>query len=250
MLLCPAELSTDSVADFLQEMERLFSEQAIEEIEVDCSPVERVVSSHINMLWQVKVRCIETGAKIKLLSPSKEMIRVLKVLDLFDLFMGDVAEETHKYIPTSEGPPALTQDKLFELSFRADVKGVDTALESFRDFLRELHISGNSAFELETAFYEVATNIRLHGRLLSEDTVEFKAACRIDMLSMEFVDPGRPFDFEFHRRDFNPREAIKEKKTRGFGLAMVTRMTDNVFYERRDKRLNVLTLEKKWSDVK
>ena len=179
--------------------------------------------------------------------PSTDLIRVLRLLDLYDIFMGD-EPYTEKLQIVANTAAVGRKERVLELKFRPETSDIDNALVAFRQFLEELRVTGASAFELETAFYEVVTNIRLHGRLKNEDTVEFKAQCLPDRLLMKFIDPGQPFDFDPRRIAFNPRKAMDEGQKRGFGLVMIGRMTDKVRYERQDQRFNVLMLEKLWRE--
>jgi anti-sigma regulatory factor (Ser/Thr protein kinase)/anti-anti-sigma regulatory factor len=246
MIIFPANLSADKIDRFYDETARSLQSKTSEPVEIDCSRIERVTSSHINVLWQARIQCTAVGSDLALISPSADLIRVLRALDLYEIFIPrqSCPAETDS---VSEKPGPFEPGQAFDLRFKPDVRSIDSALTAFRDFLEQIEIVGTPAFELETAFYEVATNIRVHGQLANDDTVEFTAECLPDRLSMKFIDPGRPFNYESLNSEFDPEQAMTEGRKRGFGLIMISRMTDNVRYERRDKRYNVLTVEKTWS---
>jgi len=246
MIIFPANLSADEIDRFYDETARSLQSKTAEAVEIDCSRIGRVTSSHINILWQARIQCTAVGSELSLISPSADLIRVLRALDLYEVFIPQPGRQAEtEFLPGKTGP--LDSGQAFDLSFKPDARSIDSALTAFRDFLEQIKVVGTPAFELETAFYEVATNIRIHGQLGNEDTVEFTAECLPDRLSMRFIDPGRPFNYEALQSDFDPGQAMAEGRKRGFGLVMISRLTDNVRYERRDKRYNVLTVEKSWS---
>lgn len=246
MIVIPENAWAVSADDILSEMDKLVATGESGVVEVDCSRITRVTSSLINVLWQARQRCVNAGLEIRLKSPSADLIRVLRLLDLYEIFM-DGEPYTEKLPIGAFCLPGGCGGQVLELKFKPETKEIDNAITAFRRFLEELKLNGTSAFELETAFYEVATNIRLHGRLANNDQVEFKAQCLPDRLSMKFVDPGQPFNFDSRQVSFDPQQAMDDGQKRGFGLVMIDRMTDDIHYERKDKRFNVLTLEKKWS---
>jgi len=246
MIVIPEDVLTLTVEDFLSGVDNSTPTNGSGVVEIDCSRIQRVTSTHINILWQARQRYAKAGIEIRLKSPSSDLIRVLKLLDLYDLFMGGepYSEELQDGTRPATGD---SRGQVLELKFKPETQEIDKALVSFRHFLEHLRVTGTSAFELETAFYEVATNIRLHGHLADEDQVEFRAQCLPDRLLMKFIDPGQPFDFDSRRIAFDPRQAMGEGQKRGFGLVMIGRMTDDVRYERENMKFNVLTLEKRWS---
>jgi len=248
MIVIPEDILALTVDDFFSGLNKPNPESHSGAVDVDCSHIQRVTSAHIKLLWQVRLRLAEAGFEINLKSPSADLIRVLRLLDLYDVFMGD--EPYTEQIRIMSGPiNGQGHQRELELKFKLQTQEIDKALVEFRRFLEELRITGTPAFELETAFYEVATNIRLHSSLSGEDQVEFKAQCLSDRLLMRFIDPGKPFEFDSRKTAFDPRQALNDGQKRGFGLIMINRMTDDIRYERRDQRFNVLTLEKVWSEA-
>jgi anti-sigma regulatory factor (Ser/Thr protein kinase) len=138
------------------------------------------------------------------------------------------------------------QDHNFTLTFPATVDHINSAQQNFVRFLTSLNIQEITVFELATVFYEVATNIRSHGDLTDTDSIEFSVSYTDRSVLMEFTDPGRPFKIPKILPDFDPREVIAQKKTHGFGLILIDRLTDGITYERIDNEYNVLKLKKQW----
>ncbi|MBN1212021.1 MAG: ATP-binding protein [candidate division Zixibacteria bacterium] len=239
----PKVLSVESVDKFHEELGALIN-QGPAMLELDCSRIDLVTSSHINLLWEARTLCLERGIKIKLCFVSSGLIRVLKVLDLHEIFLGDKNE-----LPED----ALHQDHMefqaigeFKLEFRAEANSITRALAEFRRYLSKLNLPMKGVIELEIVFYEVVTNIRLHSGVSSDATIMFNANSLKNKIVMVFTDQGKAFDPTSKEQNFDPDKAIKEKKKHGFGLTMITRMTNRMTYERRDDRINVLTLEKHW----
>lgn len=240
----PNQLTADSQAAFEQELKSslAFSPQTVS---LDCSGIEHVTSSHIKVLWQSRAVAQETGATVRLVSVTIALKRVLEVLDLYILFESDLPSEPD---PTCATPPDLKQPStVLHVEFEAESGRINTVLARFREFLRELDIPHMCAVELETVFYEVATNICLHGSVNDHDKVSFMAIPRSDRITLRFIDSGKSFDPTAPRPAFRPDAAIRNRQNRGLGLTIITRMADRVHYNRQDGKFNVLTVEKNWS---
>lgn len=241
----PGNLSGTAVDDFQKRLDGLLAGNPPGWVALDCSQLNQVTSSHINILWWARCRCETAGLSIRLLSPTDRLLRVLRALDLCELFTTDAAD-TARISVAEDGSVPQELKWTLRLEFRPEVDSINAALKKFRGYLDTLRVAEQAAFELETVFYEVATNIRLHGRVEGEGTIAFMADNKPDGLEMTFIDPGQPFDVNSLPGALEPIRAMKEKQTRGFGLVMVRRMTDEVRYQRKDDRYNVLTLEKHW----
>ena len=214
-------------------------------VELDCSQVDLVTSSHVNLLWEARSNCLNSNIEVKLSSVSAGLIRVLKVLDLYDVFLGS-GEVSHDEDSPSQAVDNVQDEAGLNLEFRVESKAITRALAEFRRFMSRLKIPMKSVIELEIVFYEVTTNIRLHSGLAADNTVIFTATPLSDKLVMCFTDHGKEFDPTAQVSDFDPEKIIRDRKKHGFGLTMINRMTGNMIYERRDGRINVLTLEKYW----
>lgn len=194
---------------------------------LDCSRLDPITSYHINILWDIHLRCRQAGIPLRLLSVRPGLERILKMLDLYHHF--EISAEK----------PILLKSKI-----RPEAEDIERALDRFRDFLKQLDLDEICAFDLETAFHEVTHNIFLHGGLNRGDLIEFTATSNQGQISLRFVDPGSPFDPTSPASSFDPRVAIRTRQKRGFGLAMIKRLVDVLSYERVDNRLNVVTLKK------
>jgi len=240
----PKVLSVTAVDNFYDDLNKgLSNKPGI--VELDCSQIELVTSSHINLLWEARSSCLNLNIDIKLSFVSAGLLRVLKVLDLYEVFFGSGGSSVVEEDGIQAVNTALCEDVL-NLEFRVESKATTRALAEFRRFLSKLKIPMKNVIELEIVFYEVATNIRLHSGLTSDNTIIFTVTPSPDKLAMCFSDHGKEFDPTGYTSDFNPEKIIKGRKKHGFGLTMITRMTGKMTYERRDDRVNVLILEKFW----
>jgi anti-sigma regulatory factor (Ser/Thr protein kinase)/anti-anti-sigma regulatory factor len=239
----PTDSDHSSLAGFFEDLETLIKEEP-QEIAVDCSLLEHTSSSHINALWEALTRCERAGITMRLTSAGYGLERVLRVLDLYDLFTVD--EESREPAPVSR-PVSLgrTQTAPLNLEFEPDVDGVADALLRFHDHLKTLSVSEICAFDLETVFYEVAMNICRHGGLRPEDNISFSATLDGRYLCLRFTDSGSFFDPTKNPEDFSARRAIRRKQRHGLGLTMIRRLVDVISYERVDDELNVVTLRKR-----
>jgi len=244
-LLVPADLSDNAVTRFDGRLKELLAKSPMS-IAFDVSQLENVTSSHIKLLWQAYHVCLDAGVTMKLKSLSPGLVRVLKVLDLYELLAEDhesMRPQLRKAVrikPRGVPPPYADE-------FPTDSRSIDEALEGFLKYLRRFTLPEVVIFELRTVFYEVAANIRSYARMGDDDIVVFSARVEGSKLIMVFADSGVPFDPKSTTVDFDPRTASKNGQTRGFGLTLVRRLTDKMSYVRMNDVINVLTLEKKWN---
>jgi len=134
--------------------------------------------------------------------------------------------------------------KMIGFSFPAEVDQIAKALDIYEAFLVNNGVSGLEVFELMTIFYEVATNIRLHGKLEMNAVIDFSASIHKCEVVMEFKDPGRPFNPVAEPSEFNPSDALKAGKMRGLGIILINRLIDSLSYSRSDDEQNILCLKK------
>lgn len=241
----PDQLTADSQAAFERELMSLLAQKP-DAVSLDCSGIEHVTSSHIKVLWQSRAAAHETGTAIRLVSVAIALKRVLEVLDLYGLFETDTpVDEAAEACALS--PDLKQPSTVLHVEFEPEAGRINTVLARFREFLRELDIPRMCAVELETIFYEVATNICLHGQMNDHSKVSFMAIPRSDRITLRFIDGGKSFDPTAPRPAFRPDAAIRCRQNRGLGLTIITRMADRVHYNRQDGQCNVLTVEKKWS---
>jgi len=238
-ILVPVDLDEGAVEGFFGELEIVLEDRP-EEVLIDCSHLDHATSGHINLLWEAQTKCDESGSAMRLVSVRYGLERVLRVLDLYDLFTigHDHVEVGAEADETGQGGVSL------ELEFKASMPDINDALSRFHDFLVRLGVPGTVAFDLEIVFYEVATNIRRHSGLTETDVIAFSATPEQEKISLRFADSGEPFDPTSATIDFDPRKAIKSKQINGIGLTMIQRLVDSITYRRVGNSLNVVTLTK------
>jgi len=241
----PDNLSVDTISVFRSLLTEWLSNTPARVL-LDCSALDHVTSSHINLLWQARMMSKEKSVPLYLTMVSANLINVLKVLDLFEEF----EIETHSASNASHGKEVSEQvsDGELKFEFRVDSISISEKLVELREFLEKIRVPEESRVELETVFYEVVTNIRLHSGLGPHDTVLFQTRSTRSKITLEFIDSGVAYNPTEQDVGFEPKAAIKEGKRRGFGLIMISRMSSYLSYERRDDSNNVLTVEKQWGD--
>ncbi len=240
-ILVPVDLDEGAIEGFCGELEVVLEDKP-NIVLIDCSRLEHATSGHINLLWEAQTKCDEAGVAMQLVSVRYGLERVLKVLDLYDLFtMG------YDHVEVGGQPPEDPSNSgvSLEIEFKSSMAGINNALRRFHDFLVRLGVPGTIAFDLEIVFYEVATNIRRHSGLSEEDSIAFSATPEKDEISLRFADSGEPFDPRSASFDFDPRMAVRKKQINGIGLTMIQRLVDDITYRRVGDRLNVVTLTKK-----
>lgn len=196
---------------------------------VDCDSLERVTSTHINALWQARDLCSERSATMELVNVGHGLRRVLEVLDLASVFF--------------TGPPTTLP---FKRVFAPTVEQIDEIMGRFVAFLSKAGVPEVTAFELQTVFYEVATNIRRHSQLTEQDSVQLFAQVKDHIAIMTFTDNGIPFDPTKQQPRQDIKQSSHESDRSGFGLDMIIRLSDSIEYERVDSSQNRLRIEKGW----
>jgi len=240
----PSVLTGDSENKFLGDLDRLIAEQPVK-ITINCTLLERVTSSHVDLLWRSHLRCRDAGMPCEYTEVSTNLKRVLMILDLYDLLISEpvgFTEMTGHDMPVTE----LHFGKELHLEFTTEKTEIDDAIEDFRQFLSLMKLPEFTAFELETIFYEVVTNIKLHSCIPEGSIIKVTAKVTTKGINLSFIDRGKSFDPTDTPRDYDPNTAAGNYQKRGYGMVMIKRMTDNIYYERQDDCLNVLTMEKNW----
>ena len=239
----PGDFSVEAQETFIDELKQKCNNNTRKVI-IDCSQIYMGTSRHIGMLWEAKSYCDNISVELVLRSVTLGLLRVLKVLDLFDLFIDDEPTLIDNGKKSVSDKPCIAES--FLLEFKAEVNNISRALEQLRQFLKKMLVPEDILIELETIFYEVATNIYLHGQMDNFQGIKFSLKQIEDRLVMKFVDQGQAFDPTVRIEQLNPHAAIKKKQKRGFGLYMISRMTDKISYSRLENRYNELILEKNW----
>ncbi len=243
-LKLPADSQIQMLAGFQDLVDRFLAERP-EELLIDCSDLRRVTSSHIGALWLAHNKCRDTSTVLRIVSPTHNLVSSLKTLDLYDeiLINSPVGAGVSRELPERKVP---AESEVFTLRFRATVDGINEALTEFKGFVERLVPARSHAAALETVFYEIATNIREHAKPVISDNIDFSATADSSGITLKFIDYGKQFDLTRQKSSFNPDEAIRKGKTRGFGISMVRKLTDSITYVREKDESNVLTLKKYW----
>jgi len=241
----PLELDETFIASFLDRLKEMLCKNP-KVIEVDCSRLDLVYSRHINTLWQSRLLCEKQNTRMRLVNVSHCLYRILKVLDLYDLFLF----ENEASLRTSPCPPAPqfgNRAKMLHLQFGPENDKVIHAQNQFNHFLQQFDLSPILSTELLTLFHEAASNISQHSDIGHSSVIRFTATPSDESILLQFIDDGAPFDPTTIPADFDALAAAQKGKIRGYGLILLRRMSDELSYERSEGQFNILTLEKKWS---
>ena len=239
----PDYLTPSSLAAFYDNINAL-SEMPAENVFLDCSTIKHVTSSHINLLWELRNKCNELGTKLYLNEISMGLDAVLNVLDIKHFF--NISSYLNEYNATNcLSNKNLKEKQVFERNIVPDVKNINLLKKQLIEFLQSLNVGQLCIYEIETIIYEILTNIRLHGQLKKDDKIDLHLEMDMNGLDLIVIDPGVPFDPTISTQNYSPETAIKNKRKRGFGLFMIRKMTDNIYYERSKGKFNILTVEKK-----
>jgi anti-sigma regulatory factor (Ser/Thr protein kinase)/anti-anti-sigma regulatory factor len=242
LISVPADLDDDSLSGFFDELRLVMADKPAE-IALDCSLLDHATSRHINALWDALTRCERAGIGMRLTAVGYGLKRVLSVLDLLELFRVEFEDESKDRLhrpPATDGRP-----ERFEAEIEASIDSLSDIMEDLQAFFEGFGLSEIGVFDLETVFYEVATNICRHSGLEKHRRIKFAANIDANEVSFEFIDAGERFDPTGNTPEFDPRRAIKRRQSRGIGLVMIQRLMDSVSYERVDHKYNVVTLRKR-----
>lgn len=240
----PANFGSQSLSELQSQIEEIISSN-VKEIDINCSELTRVVSAHVGALWLTYCRCDQAGIHMNVISPSEALLETLRAMNLLEFILPEYSETTTEPLMRiqEDGNDSL---RFLAMEFQASEEEIDRALKSLEKFLHRLKVDPTSTAKILTVYYEVATNIREHSSLGSNNTIEFSADADSYGVTMQFVDLGDEFDPTLVDTSFDPEQAIREGKTRGFGLAMIKKLSDSISYLRQDDRQNVLTVAAKW----
>ena len=225
-----ANTSTDevSVNEFLTDVESRLN-QGLQRIQIDCKALIRVTSRNIYALWQAREKCLRRNSSLELTNVSIGLRRVLEALDLAEIFLNE--------------PISI---KKLHLSFPPKIEEIDQAMSSFVTFLLKAKVPEITAFELQTIFYEVATNIRRHAKMRSNEKICFEAHINARTVEFIFIDKGYSFNPLQKNTNIDFQKASQENQRNGFGLAMIERLSDGLEYQRTTKAENLLKIKKAW----
>jgi anti-sigma regulatory factor (Ser/Thr protein kinase) len=105
-----------------------------------------------------------------------------------------------------------------------------------------------TAFELQTIFYEISTNIRLHSRLEPTETLVVAVEVETEgrKATVTITDRGIEFDPTAREQETDFPEAGRRRQRRGFGLAMIKGLCNTLSYTRTADNRNQLVITKVW----
>jgi anti-sigma regulatory factor (Ser/Thr protein kinase)/anti-anti-sigma regulatory factor len=242
--MVPGTLTGAAVRGFESQL-AAFIRAGREAVLVDCSGLEPVTSRHISLLWDAQRECELANVRLKLEAPSLGLVRVLKALDLDGVFAYDSALGLTAP-PGAVAPYPVDQSAVYSDAFAPTPEGIDTGITRFVRFLSQLAVPEITAYELRIVMYEVTTNIMCHSTLSPLDRIEMRAQAGVSGVTLQFTDSGVAFDPTAQETRVDYRQAAKDRRTRGFGLAMIRNLVDDMEYSRVDASSNVLTLKKRW----
>jgi anti-sigma regulatory factor (Ser/Thr protein kinase)/ABC-type transporter Mla MlaB component len=238
----PEELTSSSIAGLTSAVDDLLG-SGCKQVGLDCASLSRVSSTHINVLWSIRTKCLERSARLTLNNVNDNLLRVLKVLDLLDMFDLQTSIRRERSV-RPKLVPITGPDEEFTIEFTANSSAVASAITELKNRLIQRGLQEKSITELETVFYEVATNIRLHSGISRGETVTVAIALSRREAVMEFKDCGKEFDPTSLPDNFEPSEVINRRQQRGIGVTLIRRMTDDMQYTRENGHFNILTLRK------
>ena len=242
-IFMPPDCDEAVLDGFFLELDTLL-EEGVDGIDIDCSLLSHTRSGHINALWDALTRCEEAGVRMRLTSVGYGLERLLQVLDLYPLFTLEPSGRKPQPAYGRLGGGA-TRQTAFSAEFEPSMDDISNTFIRFHDFLKKLQVSEMHAFDLETVFYEVSTNILSHGELSPLSSISFSATLEEQNLELRFEDEGKAFDPTGHSRHFDHHEAIRQEERHGLGITMIQRLVDEISYERADGIRNVVIIRKR-----
>ncbi len=218
-----------SVNAFVAEVqERLKSRP--ESIRLDCASLVSPSSANVRTLWLARQLCEQHGSHVELHNVPSGLRRVLQILDLAELFSVE-PQDSYR----------------LSIAFAPTEDDINSTMSTLVAFLTGHGVPDAPAFDLQTVFYEVTTNIRRHGQLADNDSVAFKTKISGQTVELTIIDTGMEFDPTVGMgTDLDVEQAGRDHRRGGFGLAMIDRLSNSVTYVRAEQSKNVLGIVKSW----
>lgn len=242
---CQIHLDPDFAAndgqEFLAELEEILKTSP-RDVWFDCGDLERITSRGVGVLWHAHHNCANSGSRLHLEFVAEGVIRTFRVLDLCELFDLEPTAIENRSTPSSG---ADSNQDHYSDTVGISEKGVDKALIRLGQFLHRLELDQTLSMDLQTLFYEVITNIRIHSEIDPGEKVSVDLKINAREATFRFTDPGIPFDPATHPVDYDYARDAKLGQTHGFGLALMRRMADQMTYSREHGTHNVLTITKR-----
>lgn len=217
----------------------------INDIVIECMHLRTISSSHVSLMWEVYLLCQKHNINLKIQNVADPIREVLRVLDISDFFPVVNQEEYHSPVLDTNRITSITLPPLrFELS--PTTEDIVRCKFSIGNHLKDAYIPYIIVYEIETIFYEVVTNIRLHGVYNDSGTISVEINQVNNTIIMVIMDNCQSFDPTKRVSEYNPETAIKQGMKNGLGIIMVKKMSDSLTYTRKDNK-NILTVKKSWS---
>lgn len=245
MLSVPVDVSPVAEEELEQVLRRYLDGQPTS-VNEDCTQLEQVTSRHVDPLRGACLLCRELGIPMRLHGISAGLERVLKVLHARHFFGTSVGATAKSSLEGAPNQPAGDVRGTYADEFSSSIKNIRDAQERFLHFLKDIHVPPMTEFELRTVFYEVLGNICLHSGMPSGERIAVSAHADNTKIVLTFADRGIPFDPIRDAPEIDLRVAARGGRQRGFGIAMVRKLTDRMHYVRQHGAVNLLTIEKRW----
>lgn len=238
----PANTTKDSISALTSEVESVLR-SSTRQLRLDCSELQRTTSTHIRAIIIVWQHCCANNVTLSLESMSANLVRVLRVLDLHELLTRDkLAKPTDR---TLQDDSPSTLDPI-TMTFKAASEAILPANQKFTQYLLDLGLKESTATELQVVFHEIVSNIVDHSEAASRSDIVFTAEPSRASLKMTFTDSGQPFDMT-QIPDCDDLIALSRPGAiRGYGIAMIRRLTHAQDYHRDHDGNNTLTLHRNW----
>lgn len=240
-LSVPVSVDAENLSEFFSHLNKIESTH-VKEIVLDCSRVERASTRYLAILCMAHNKLRRAGVAVQLESIPDNLRQILEKQNMLGLF--DQVAGAKSVVAKPKRRCGGRSRRTIEISFLPNTIDIRHAVDVYKAFLNSKGIFELEAFELMTVFYEVVTNIRLHGKLENDDRIDFSAILYEREIVMRFEDPGIPFDPGNMVNNFSPGNAMKARKQRGLGLILIHRLIDSLSYMRSDDGKNILWLKK------
>ena len=131
------------------------------------------------------------------------------------------------------------------VQFSAKFEYLDEIREFVGDIARAGGFSGKDIYNIQLAADEAASNIIEHAyEGVSNGVLELSCEVKGDLLTIILVDHGESFDpSEIPLPDL--KADLSDRKIGGLGIFLMRKLMDEVRYETRSNRSNVLTMTKR-----
>lgn len=238
----PDDLTGKCIRRFRKEIDSML-ESKPGKVFLDCTDLKQVSSSHVNVIWDAYCACNDAGVSLELIGITEGLIRVLKVLDLYEILIGPENSKDNT-VERQVNPRIDMKDFAFDRRFKPRVQNISETIQEMKKYLGDHRFNESVILELETIFYEIATNIRLHAQVDKNSDIELLVELHQNKIAIKFIYAGIAFDPTVQGGEYNLKKVVQNRQKRGYGLVMINRMADKISYKRTEKNLNELVIEK------